>query len=124
MNYQRAYFFTKHTNLSAFFEANKTNLCGMAIDFDNDPYHNKIVENTRKRYSMDKPIHLILLVRYDVNPIDGTCKTMCKINCPINPLPVKGEFETPSVRTVINSLNSHGWMQNPAMPSIDLGLFE
>lgn len=37
-------------------------------------------------------------------------KTICRIKCPINPLPIKGEFETPSVGAVSHVLATMGWV--------------
>ena len=59
-------------------------------------------------YSRTRDIRLILLVRYERNG-RGSRKVFCKINCPINPLPVKGEFETPSLGTIKKFLNEQGW---------------
>lgn len=52
----------------------------------------------------------LLLVRFDGN------KHYCKIKCPINPIPVKGEFETPSLGCIQKFLNNDGWRMERKIP--------
>lgn len=68
----------------------------------------------RAEYATEREIQLILLVRFE----EG--KTICKIKCPINPLPIKGEFETPNVGAVSRTLTEMGWTYKEKLP---LGLF-
>ena len=58
-------------------------------------------------YKQEKEISVFLMVRY----VDGN-RCMCKIKCPINPLPVKGEFEAPSLGAVERFLRQNGWRFN------------
>ena len=51
----------------------------------------------------DKPLKLF--VRYEGN------KTFCKISCH-DPLPIKGEFEIPSLNGLKNLLIKNGWVYN------------
>lgn len=61
-----------------------------------------------ERYAKSRAVTLILRVRRVV--VDGTVtKTLCTINCPINPLPVKGEFEVPSMHVIIRFLCNNDW---------------
>lgn len=55
-------------------------------------------------YAKEREVQLIAMFRYDER---GKC--LCKIKCPINPLPVKGEFETPSTGVVSHFLSENGW---------------
>jgi hypothetical protein len=57
----------------------------------------------RAEYATEREIRLILLVRYEDN------KCICRIRCPINPLPVKGEFQCVSTGEMSKLLKSMGW---------------
>lgn len=61
------------------------------------------VENIRAFYAKEREVQLILLVRYE----EGKC--ICRIKCPINPLPIKGEFQCVSISEMTNLLTSLGW---------------
>lgn len=54
-------------------------------------------------YAKEREIQLIALFRWK----NG--KVFCKIKCPINPLPVKGEFEVPSTGVLADFLVKEGW---------------
>ena len=56
-----------------------------------------------KYYSQEREIQLIAMFRWE----QGKC--FCKIKCPVNPLPIKGEFEVPSMGVLINFLKTNGW---------------
>lgn len=97
-NYTSAYIFTKHTNLLQWFDTN---------------YHHELESNyhmrslgfnqLRQSYATSRDVQLILLCRFD------GAKIYCKIKCPINPLPVKGEFEVPSISCITKFLQQEGW---------------
>ena len=91
--YTCAAIFTKRTNLSAYCNNKVYEKCGSDTQF----------EAMRKHYAREREVHLILLTRYESG------KLMCKIKCPINPLPVKGEFEVPSYGVIERYLRSNGW---------------
>lgn len=57
----------------------------------------------RAEYVTEREIQLILLVRCE----EG--KTICRIRCPINPLPIKGEFQCVSTSEMTDLLASMGW---------------
>ena len=61
------------------------------------------VQRIREMYSKDRDVQLILLVRHE----DGKC--ICRIKCPINPLPIKGEFQCVSTGEMTKLLKSMGW---------------
>lgn len=54
-------------------------------------------------YATEREIQLILLVRHE----EGKC--ICRIKCPINPLPIKGEFQCVSTSEMTKLLASMGW---------------
>lgn len=60
-------------------------------------------EKLRKYYAKEKDIELIAMFRW----AEGKC--FCKIKCPINPMPVKGEFEVVSYNDVGRFLSQNGW---------------
>lgn len=57
----------------------------------------------RAEYATEREIQLILLVRHE----DGKC--ICRIKCPINPLPIKGEFQCVNTSEMTELLASMGW---------------
>ena len=57
----------------------------------------------RAEYATEREIQLILLVRHE----EGKC--ICRIKCPINPLPIKGEFQCVSTSEMTRLLASMGW---------------
>ena len=91
--YTSAIIFIKRTNLSAYCNNKVYSKCGSDANF----------EAMRKYYAKEREVQLILLTRYEKG------KLMCRIKCPINPLPVKGEFEAPSLTSVEAFLYSNGW---------------
>ncbi len=97
--YQYALIFTKRDNLSKWFNAN----CSKFIVDGN-------LEYSRRRYAQERDIKLTLLVRYDNN------KCICRIKCPINPLPVRGEFNAVSEHEVKKFLTSLGWTCEQRLP--------
>lgn len=68
-------------------------------------YHGKADAPTGNQgyYAKEREIQLILLVRHE----EGKC--ICRIKCPINPLPIKGEFEAVSSAEVGRLLHELGW---------------
>lgn len=123
MNYQRAYIFSKYTDMLTYFNANKDRICGVPMFEDHDAYQ-KRVDNIRKRYAKERPVSLILLVRYEKDHSTNHVHTICKIKCPINPLPIKGEFEASSLQSVIDSIIANGWEQVTTQTKFNLRLFE
>ena len=85
--YTKAIIFTKTENLVKYFNGHEPPL----------------PENTFNRYLQPREIQLILLVRYE----EGKC--ICRIKCPINPLPIKGEFVAVSSGAVGSLLSTLGW---------------
>lgn len=90
--YSLVYIYTKRTNLSAYMSAKVTAHCS-----DN------AYQAMREHYAKERDVKLIAMFRWD------GAKCFCKIKCPINPLPVKGEFETPTTGAVDRFLKANGW---------------
>lgn len=107
--YGKAIVFTKRGNLSKWFDINGYKYAQGANMEYSDRY-----QKMRAVYATEREIQLILLVRYE----EG--KLICRIKCPINPLPIKGEFEAPTVGAVSHTLETMGWTYKEKLP---LGLF-
>lgn len=95
-DYTYAVIFTKETNLIPWLESQT---------------FPQITESMRNAYAKEREVQLVLLVRYENERTANKTVThcLCKIKCPVNPLPVKGEFEAPSIKAVHKHLQSLGW---------------
>ena len=96
--YDRAIIYTKRDNLSKWFDINGYKYAQGANMEYSDTY-----QRMRAVYATEMEIQLILLVRHE----NG--KTICRIKCPINPLPIKGEFQCVSTSEMTKLLASMGW---------------
>lgn len=94
---------TKYTNVCIYIK--KTNLLDYFADKEADTYSmNRLTYDQRREYyAREREVQLIALFRYD------GAKCFCKIKCPINPLPTKGEFECVSMAVVDRFLKRNGW---------------
>lgn len=90
INYDRSISFVKQDNLMQYFRSNQ-------------------VCHPIEYYAETRKIRLILLVRYEKGRI------YAKIKCPINPLPVRGEFEIPSLTAIFDFLTANGWIPKEDM---------
>lgn len=95
MQYSRALIFSKRTDLLPFFYA-KAN--------GNPSLNDEQYARVKARYAVERDVQLILLIRYEGN------KMICRIKCPINPMPVKGEFEASNMHSVFDFLRQQGWI--------------
>ena len=93
--YHTAIIYTKHTNLMPWLQSNYTKFGTHGTT--------EQALRIREMYSKDRDVQLILLVRHE----DGKC--ICRIKCPINPLPIKGEFQCVSTGEMSKLLKSMGW---------------
>lgn len=93
--YHTAIIYTKHTNLMPWLQSNYTKFGTHGTT--------EQALRIREMYSKDRDVQLILLVRHE----DGKC--VCRIKCPINPLPIKGEFQCVSTGEMSKLLKSMGW---------------
>lgn len=96
--YHTAFIFTKRDNLLKWFEVNGYKYAQGA----NMEYSEKY-QKMEAMYAKEREIQLILLVRFE----NGKC--ICRIKCPINPLPIKGEFQCVSTSEMSKLLTSMGW---------------
>lgn len=93
--YHTAIIYTKHTNLMPWLQS-KYEMFGTHGTTEQ-------AQRIREMYSKDRDVQLILLVRHE----EGKC--ICRIKCPINPLPIKGEFQCVSTSKMTWLLASMGW---------------
>lgn len=93
--YHTAIIYTKHTNLMPWLQSNYTKFGTHSTT--------EQVQSVRAAYEKDRDVQLILLVRHE----DDKC--ICRIKCPINPLPIKGEFQCVSTGEMSKLLKSMGW---------------
>lgn len=93
--YHTAIIYTKHTNLMPWLQS-RYEMFGTHGTTEQ-------AQHIREMYSKDRDVQLILLVRYE----EGKC--ICRIKCPINPLPIKGEFQCVSTSKMTWLLASMGW---------------
>lgn len=94
--YHTTYIYTKRDNLSKWLNTHRS--CFIA--------------NAEYYYAQERDVQLILLVRHETVQDahgDTVTKCYCKIKCPINPLPIKGEFEAVTTAAVDKLLKSLGW---------------
>lgn len=93
--YHTAIIYTKHTNLMPWLQSS----------YERFGTHGTTeqAQRIREMYSKDREVQLILLVRHE----NGKC--ICRIKCPINPLPIKGEFQCVSTGEMSKLLKSMGW---------------
>ena len=106
MKYERYMFFNKVDSLSDYLDTDRVSL-GMR--------GGHIDERTCNRYNAEQNIQLIAMIRQEniqVSTPRGFISRpayYCKIRCPINPMPVKGEFELPSIDALMRFLKKNGW---------------
>ena len=93
--------FTKYTDLTQYFDINLTKCCNEhRVDYIKDDAG---VQRLRRHYEREQKVTLYVLSRYEGG------KFLCEIKCPINPLPVVGEFTAASWTALRKSLESYGW---------------
>ena len=90
--YHTVYRFTKRDSLEKWFLASRMKEGGPCDS-----------QTSRDYYYKEREIQLMLLVRHE----EGKC--ICRIKCPINPLPIKGEFQCVSTSEMTRLLSSMGW---------------
>lgn len=97
---------SKYTTVTIF--TKKGNLLPY-LRLSHEPMFEPTSDRAREYYGKEREIELVLATRYERKASGRGSKLMCKISCPVNPLPIKGEFETPSYRAICDFLYSHGW---------------
>lgn len=101
--YDHVTIFTKKGNLIPFMNSSRSLLF--------DPCS----ERGREYYGKERDIQLVLATRWGHDSAGRKTRLMCKISCPVNPLPVKGEFEAPSRNAIEQFLYAQGWTKKEAM---------
>ncbi len=99
MKYQHVITFVKRTNLTEFtkpFTQHSTSTAREMLD---------------KHYAKERDVTLHLYYRFEQDD-KGHVHALCKIQCPINPMPVKGEFETPSIAALKRFFAAAGWTEH------------
>jgi len=99
MKYGSAIIFTKNGNLLPWLYAKA------------DKRELTVTERMKELYGKEKEIQLVLLIREEAEAAltNGKRRLICRIKCPINPLPIRGEFEVPSISAITSFLNANGW---------------
>lgn len=106
-NYDVAMVFTKHTDMMSWFDGkfhNTPSDCDKSVGFN----------QLKNSYARPRDVQLILLVRYDYTSNVG--HIYCRIKCPINPLPIKGEFEVASLNALVHLIEREGWKMQNKLP--------
>lgn len=99
MQYDRVLIYTKKGNLLSYMHTDKVmRSCS-----------NGNKERLEEYYGKERNIQLVAKLRWETNGQRGKAKCICKILCPINPLPVEGEFTLPSLDALRMFLNADGW---------------
>ena len=115
MKYDRVLIFTKHGNLMKYLNTDKVARNIVSAD------------NAQQYYGAEREIQLIACLRWEEFPVSTrkgivqVPKCFCKIKCPVNPLPVRGEFEVASLSALRAFLKADGWTLKQDVCS---GLFE
>lgn len=105
MQYNTVLIFTKKGNLLKFLQTDR--IAGR--------FSNPNSENVQQHYGKEREIQLIACIRWEEFQVSTSkgyrqvSKCFCKIKCPVNPLPVKGEFEIPSIEVLHSFLKADGW---------------
>ena len=99
MKYSRVLVFTKNANLMKY-------LC---TDKVSRSFSNANADALCQYYGQEREVKLVAQIRWEAVERRGKDKCLCRIRCPINPLPVKGEFELASLDSLRSFLAADGW---------------
>ena len=99
MKYDRVLVFTKKGNLLDYLGTEKVRRS----------FSGSNLASLQDYYGQEREIQLIARVRWEVNEFNGRDRCFCSIKCPVNPLPVKGEFELPCLDSLRMFLAADGW---------------
>jgi hypothetical protein len=105
MKYDRVLVYTKKGDLLDYLFTDKV-ICS---------YPHGVNETTRDCYAREREIQLVVSARWEDFPVSTRkgivqmTKCFCRIKCPVNPLPVKGEFEVPNLECLRRFLKANGW---------------
>ena len=105
MKYDRVLIFTKKGDLMKYLCTDKVSMS----------FSNANADSIKQYYGQEREIQLIACLRWEDYPVSTRngfakrTKCFCKIRCPINPLPVRGEFEVASLEALRAFLKADGW---------------
>lgn len=105
MKYDRVLVYTKKGNLLDYLHTDKVARQNNTL----------CQENVHKYYAQEREIQLVVSTRWEDFPVSTRkgivqmTKCFCRIKCPVNPLPVKGEFEVPNLECLRRFLKTNGW---------------
>lgn len=111
MKYTTVMTYIKRTNMLDFFDHNVEKCTSL---HGHNPRCEAAQEKVRRLYEVERNVRLILMVRNEGH------RTFCKIKCPINPLPVTGEFEVPNLTVLRSFLNDNGWRQHESICIVNM----
>lgn len=111
MQYDRVLIYTKKGNLLGYLHTDRVMRS----------FSKANAESLEKFYGEERNIQLVAKIRWETNGQRSKEKCFCKIQCPVNPLPVKGEFELPSMDSLRMFLKANGW---ELKQDVCAGLFE
>ena len=100
MKYTHVVTFVKHTNLIEYGKH-----CGFEC------FSHSANEQLAEHYTKERDVTLNVFYRLEQD-FNGRVHILCNIKCPINPLPVKGEFEVPTLAVLKRFLISAGWTEH------------
>ena len=98
MKYDRILIFAKKGNLLNYLNTDRVRR-----------RHPKMTESGADYYAQEREITLVARIRCETNKEYLKDRCICDIKCPVNPLPVKGEFELPSLEALHVFLKANGW---------------
>ena len=101
--YTTVHIYTKKGNLLPYLGGKVDDLVRGRF-FSSSEARKDYIQRLRNSYEREREIELVAMFRTEGN------KYFCKIKCPVNPLPVKGEFEIPCGGALIAFLQKDGWM--------------
>ena len=72
-------------------------------------------------YAKERDVTMRVFYRFEPDEAHpGHVRILCKIKCPINPLPVRGEFEIPNMAVLKRFLLAAGWVEHDCMNLSDV----
>ena len=106
MKYDIVYQFAKKGNLLDYFNQ-KSDKMHFATAEQYDRW--------QEYYAQEREINLYAMVRYKIVPDEQT-QVICKIKCPVSPIPAKGEFELPGEHALFKCMQDNGWQFKQKIP--------
>jgi hypothetical protein len=105
IKYDRVLIFTKKGNLMDYLNTDKVS---RSLSLASSSH-------IKEHYEREREIQLVAQLRWEERPAASRNRTRnpsilyCSIKCPVNPLPVKGEFQLASLEALRKFLKADGW---------------